>query len=207
MPRELLLLTGVDAAATLPGVIADALPDGVGCSAVSSLEDLERRRRDGLAGIRLISFCTMEVVPTGILGALDLEPYNIHPGPPQLPGVYPEAFGIYEGFERFAATVHVITEDLDAGPIVSTRGFDVSADWNREDLAKHVFQASLELLFEVALACGHSDAPLPRADIPWSGKARTRREYDALCERTPDPAEHQRRQRSFAPDYPRDSDK
>lgn len=202
MPRQILVLTGELEAERLAPALQASAPLGVTCSAVSTSQQLHECAERGLKDIRLISFCTRVVVPASVLNALSLEAYNIHPGSPEFPGLYPEAFAIYEGAARFGATAHVMAEQVDTGAIVQTRWFNVPKSWRREDLAGRVYENALELFFEITLKCMTSNAPLPRNAETWSGNRCTRTRYQSLCERTGDPDEDNRRHLAFAPDYP-----
>jgi len=202
VPRQILILTGELEAERLAPALQASAPPGVTCVAVSTGQQLQERAERGLKNTRLISFCTRVIVPASVLNALSLEPYNIHPGSPEFPGLYPEAFAIYEGAVRFGATAHAMAEQIDTGAIVQTRWFDVPTGWRRDDLAGRVYENALELFFEIALRCMASDAPLPRSAEAWSDHRCTRTRYVSLCERTGDPDEDNRRQRAFAPDFP-----
>ena len=200
-----MILTGDLEAAPLATALQNTAVPGVSVAAITYLDELRDAHADGLAETRLISFCTRVVVPPEILGSLTLEPYNVHPGSPAYPGLYPEAFAAYDGAERFAATVHVMADDIDTGDIVKTDWFDVEPGWHRAQLAERVYQAALGLFFEAALECMASDAPLPRAADRWSGARRTRTEYREMCTPTGNKFEDERRRRAFEPDFPAES--
>jgi methionyl-tRNA formyltransferase len=203
LPQQLLILTGELEAAQLGPALRPAVADDLQLAAISSLAELEAAGERGLSGTRLISFCTRIIVPPAILNALTLEPYNIHPGSPDYPGLYPEAFAIYHEANRFAATAHAMTREVDAGPIVRTGWFDVPPHWQREQLAERVYRKALDLFFEIALVCATSDAALPRGPEDWSGPRRGRADYLRMCTSTGDRTEDERRLRAFAPDFPR----
>lgn len=202
MPRQLLILTGELEAERLGGALQSAAPPGLEVAAVSSRIELNEAASTGLVGTRLISFCTRVIVPPDVLAELTLEPYNIHPGPPEYPGVYPEAFAIYDGALQFGATAHVMARSVDTGAIIKAVRFQTKSDWRREELAERVYETALELFFEIAVLCVASDAPLPRSGENWSGHRRLRAEYVAMCSPTGDDVEDARRHRAFEPDFP-----
>src|SRR5258708_26254606 len=67
---------------------------------------------------RLIAFVTPEIVCRGVLARLGYGALNFHPAPPGYPGWAPSHFALYERAQQFGATVHVMVEQVDAGPIV-----------------------------------------------------------------------------------------
>lgn len=204
MPRQLLILTGELEAAQLEAALRPAAGRECEIAAIASRPELEVRHKHGLAGVRLLAFCTRLIVPPEILSALTLEPYNVHPGSPQYPGVYPEAYATYDEATQFAATAHVMAERVDTGAIVKTDWFDVLPGWGREQLAERSYEAALGVLFEVALLCIANDNPLPRSDETWCGTWRTRAHYHTMCQPGGTEDETARRRRAFAPDFASD---
>ena len=202
VPNQLLILTGELEAAQLGTALQSAAPPDIEVTAISTGSQLAECGERDLAAARLISFCTGVIVPPAILDALTLEPYNIHPGSPEYPGLYPEAFAVYDGARRFAATAHVMAHIVDTGPIVGADWFDVPRGWRREQLAERAYQAALGLFFDITLRCVASDAPLPRIAETWSGRRRTRVDYRSMCTPTGSATEDDRRRRAFEPDFP-----
>lgn len=132
--------------------------------------------------VRLISFLTGVIVPRELLDILVPEPYNIHPGPPEVPGYYPEVFAISEGAQRYGVTAHVIAPQVDSGPIVFTQRFAMPQQITRRALADLTFPIALNAFRHVADHCAVSDTALPRVDAVWCGPLRTRRAFVELCE-------------------------
>src|SRR6201747_414430 len=77
---------------------------------------------------RLIAFVTPEIVPKDILARLGYGAFNFHPGPPDYPGWAPAHFALYERTTEFGATVHVMVERVDAGPIIDVARFPIPSD-------------------------------------------------------------------------------
>jgi len=201
LPRHLLILTGELEATQLEAALNPAAGPDCEVTAIASTAELDAWHNQGLYGVRLLSFCTRIIVPPGILSSLTLEPYNVHPGSPQYPGVYPEAYATYDEATRFAATAHVMAEKVDTGAIVKTDWFDVTPGWGREQLAERAYEAALGVLFEIALLCMANDTPLPRTDETWCGTWRTRAHYNTMCKSGGTEEETARRRRAFAPDF------
>ena len=77
---------------------------------------------------RLIAFVTAEIVPADVLAELGYGAFNFHPGPPSYPGWAPAHFALYDRATEFGATVHVMIEQVDAGPIVDVARFPIPPD-------------------------------------------------------------------------------
>ena len=129
---------------------------------------------------RLIAFLTDVIVPAQLLARLYIEPINIHPGPPELPGAHPEVFAIWESAARHGVTAHVMTAKVDTGDILHCHRFDIPPVITRRDLGDLTFAAAVEVFRIVADHCATSTAPMPRMDERWAGPKRRRRDLDAL---------------------------
>ncbi len=129
---------------------------------------------------RIISFLTEVLVPSRILARLDVEPINIHPGPPEIPGAHPEFFALWEGVHQFGVTAHVMTSEVDAGDILYCRRFDIPGDLARRDLGDMAFAEAVEAFRFIAEVCAHSAAPLKRAGVDWQGPRRRRCDLDQI---------------------------
>ncbi|MEO0394215.1 MAG: methionyl-tRNA formyltransferase [Pseudomonadota bacterium] len=151
---------------------------------------------------RLIAFTTGVIVPEDILNRLEKSPYNFHPGPPHVPGRYPEAWGVYFEERRFGATAHVMHRLVDAGPIVDVEWFDVPAAVDRFDMAKLCFTCVSRLFVRLApqLATATEDLPI-RDDLAWTGRKWRLADYEELRDNPPCDDDHEaaRRLRSFGP--------
>src|SRR3984885_5077356 len=94
---------------------------------VQTLADLDALDSNMLARARLISFVTPVIVSGDILRRLGHGAFNFHPGPPEYPGWAPSHFALYNRETQFGATAHVMTEQVDAGPIIDVALFPVPA--------------------------------------------------------------------------------
>ena len=79
-----------------PGVILDLAP---------TLADLDRLLAAGTRDTRLLSVGAGFVVPQRILQVVGAA-YNLHPGPPEYPGLFPSVFALYDRAPRFGITLH-----------------------------------------------------------------------------------------------------
>ena len=96
----------------------------------------ELRKRDVrlvcLAGfMRKLSAVMIEAFPNAVL--------NIHPSLlPSFPGLHPQQQALEHGVKTSGVTVHFVTADLDAGPIIVQRTVPVRDDDTEETLAARI---------------------------------------------------------------------
>ena len=131
---------------------------------------------------RLISFCSSVIVRPEILALFHGPAYNFHPGPPSFPGVNPANFAIYEGATRFGATAHVMTPEIDCGPLVGVDWFDIPDCINSQRLEEQAFSHLFKLFTNLAPALVDIDNALPIRNEGWSGRRRTIKEFEALSQ-------------------------
>jgi methionyl-tRNA formyltransferase len=155
-----------------PGVILDLAP---------TLGELDRLLAAGTAATRLLSVGAGFIVPPRILQALGGPAYNLHPGPPDYPGIFPSVFALYDRAPRFGITLHEMAAKVDEGPIAAVDTYDILPDWNRLALDSATFGAMLNMIERLAPALTDISRPLPRLAAPWSGSKRTRKDFDRLC--------------------------
>ncbi|MBB4265887.1 formyltransferase family protein [Roseospira visakhapatnamensis] len=147
---------------------------------------------------RLLSVCSPVIVPARVLAVLPGPAYNLHPGPPAYPGLFPAVFALYEGATTFGATLHEMAAAVDAGAIVATSEIDIPPDMDRLGLETLSRRLVTHLLRQCAPALARVDAPLPSLGVPWRKPTRRQADFEALC-RLPedvDAAEFQRRLRA-----------
>lgn len=195
--KHILLLADADELPGLTRIFWDAAPDAR-IQGVSSRDELEEATATPAADLRLIAFCTDVIVPEAVLGRLPGPAYNVHPGPPWVRGIYPSVFALYEGLDRFGATLHELTMEIDAGPIVAVDEAAITPAMDRLALETLARELVTGLLTRMAPDLLTVDGPLPHLDVQWSGPAWSKKDFDALC-RLPDgidEAEFRRRLRA-----------
>jgi methionyl-tRNA formyltransferase len=136
---------------------------------------------------RLISFGAGVIVPEALLKRLSGPAYNFHPGPPAYPGIYPSVFALYDGAATFGVTVHEMAPAVDSGPIVALDSFPIPAAWDRLALDTAAFSIMMRQLHRLAPRLADTGQPIPRMAEAWTGRCRTRKDFEALC-RLPDDA-------------------
>ncbi len=193
VPDRLVLAT----AAGLVPVLAPLLP---GADPVTDREQLGALLLSGQdQAIRLVSIGFGHVVPASMLTLCRAGAVNIHPAPPDYPGSGSNHLALYEGAKQFGVTAHVMVAEIDAGPILAVRSFDIPPGIGHRSLDELTFPALLSLVRSLApCLAGHAPWPDPPG-LSWRGPARRRAEVLALAQVTPDmgPEEQQRRRRAF----------
>ncbi len=149
---------------------------------VKTIEELEVLPRALLARARLIGFVTPVIVPKRILECLGYGAYNFHPGPPHYPGWVPSHFAIYDQAPIFGATVHMMHERVDSGPIVGVELFPMPANVTVARLEELALVALARMYWNLSKPLATQTGPLAELPITWSGRRSTRRDYAALCE-------------------------
>lgn len=185
MLDNIILLTGPVEEAALAGALRNHNPR-LAIHSVKSLPELEAIDVNVLRDARLIAFVTPIIVPSRILEALGFGAYNFHPGPPHYPGWVPAHFAVYDRATTFGATVHVMIEKVDAGPIVAATLFPISPNARTRDLEALAFGQLARLFWRMAQALATQTEPIGELPIQWSGRKSTRRLYAAMCDIPPD---------------------
>ncbi|HZH26203.1 MAG TPA: formyltransferase family protein [Azospirillaceae bacterium] len=148
---------------------------------------------------RLVTFCSTVIVPRTVLEVVDGPSYNVHPGPPTYPGTFPDVWALYEGAARFGATLHVMAERVDEGPVVDVEWFDIPSGADRPWLALEALKAAVQLMLRWGEALALDPAPLPpHPELRWSGRKWRMADFDALCQVPPDVSEAELRRRERA---------
>ncbi|SDE71262.1 formyltransferase family protein [Rhodospira trueperi] len=195
-PPTLLLLTPSEDQVEAAAPLRAARPD----AAIVPVCDLAALRAAVQArpGARLVSVCSPVIVPADVLAGLSGPAYNLHPGPPDYPGLFPAVFALYDGATSFGVTLHEMAPEVDSGAIVAANTVDIALDMGRLALEALSWRLALHLLEGMAPALTDLSRPLPVLDLSWSGPARRRADFEALC-RLPadvDEAEFRRRLRA-----------
>ncbi len=149
---------------------------------VGTSSDLANLSSDLLERARLIAFVTPEIVSKSTLDRLGYGAFNFHPGPPSYPGWAPSHFALYERATEFGATVHVMVEQVDAGPIVDVALFPVPAGITVLGLEGLAYAHLAQLFWRMAKSLATGPKPPPTLPIKWGSKKYSRRVYRAICD-------------------------
>jgi methionyl-tRNA formyltransferase len=198
----IILLTGPIERIALPAALLGHNP-ALTVRTIERAEELAAIDADVLARARLIAFVTPVIVPKRVLDQLGYGAVNFHPGPPDYPGWAPAHFALYDEADEFGATVHVMIERVDAGPIIDLALFPIPRDTSVFGLEGMAFARLAFLFWRMAreLAC---DLVLPSSmGVEWGPRKYTRRDYLSMCEIPPDisASEFEKRMRVFGGGY------
>jgi methionyl-tRNA formyltransferase len=131
---------------------------------------------------RLIAFATAEIVPVSVLSQLGFGAINFHPGPPSYPGWAPAHFALHNRATEFGATVHVMVEKVDAGPIIDVALFPVPAGITVLALEGLAYAHLAQLFWRMARSLATDAGPLPTTPLKWGPRKYFRSTYRAICE-------------------------
>lgn len=177
----IILLTGPIESAALASVLRGHHPELTICPVATS-DDLAAIDTGVLRRARLVAFATPVIVPPDVLSALGFGAYNFHPGPPEYPGWAPAHFALYDGATSFGATVHVMAERVDSGPIVDAALFPLPGNISVMGLEGLAYAHLAKMYWKLARMLATDAAPLPVQPLSWSNRKNSRRAYQAICD-------------------------
>jgi methionyl-tRNA formyltransferase len=133
----------------------------------------------------LLNFLAPMIVPAPVLAGVTREAINIHPAPPDWPGIGSASYALYRGDADFGVTAHRMTSAIDGGEIVRVARFPVERDDTCESLFDRALRLSLGVFREV---CGDlaRDGALPPSGDRWARPAITRGEFERWMLLSPD---------------------
>lgn len=149
---------------------------------VANAADLAGLDSDLLGRARLIAFVTPEIVSQRVLAKLGYGAINFHPGPPEYPGWAPSHFALYERATEFGATVHVMVERVDAGPIIGVARFPVPRDVSVLGLEGLAYAHLAHRFWRMAKLLATDPQPPPVLAVEWASRKYSRRAYRAICD-------------------------
>lgn len=179
-PSHILLLTGAREAPHFTQFLTDRNPE-LEVSHALTLEQAEQALDGRAQDTRIIAFLTDIIVPRRVLDQLGPKPYNIHPGPPEYPGSYPESFAIWDEAEEYGITAHEMAPKVDTGAIVGVSRFPFPEQPDLHNIGDLIFARAVELFARIASHCAISNAPLPPINEQWGERRYTRADFEALC--------------------------
>jgi methionyl-tRNA formyltransferase len=177
----IILLAGPAEQVVMPPVLCTHNPRLTVISARTAA-DLAALDFDVLERARLIAFVTPEIVSTSILTRLGHGAVNFHPGPPSYPGWAPSHFALYQQAAEFGATVHVMVERVDAGPIIDVARFPIPAGISVLGLEGLAYAHLAQLFWRMAKSLATDPEPPPKLAINWGNRKYSRRAYRAICD-------------------------
>jgi methionyl-tRNA formyltransferase len=177
----IILLAGQAEQVAMPPVLRAHNPRLTVVSVATSA-DLAALDPDLLERARLIAFVTPEIVSSRVLAKLGYGAINFHPGPPDYPGWAPSHFALYERATEFGATVHVMVERVDAGPIVDVARFPIPSGIPVLGLEGLAYAHLAQLFWRMARTLATDPGPPPALPVKWGTRKYSRRTYRAICD-------------------------
>ncbi|SHG22337.1 formyltransferase family protein [Bradyrhizobium erythrophlei] len=176
-----ILLAGQAEQVVMPPVLRGHNPD-LAVISVAYSADLAALDSDLLERARLIAFVTPEIVSKRILAKLGYGAINFHPGPPDYPGWAPSHFALYERATEFGVTVHIMVEQVDAGPIIDVARFPVPRDISVLGLEGLAYAHLAQQFWRMAKSLATDPKLPPVLAIEWGSRKYSRRAYRAMCD-------------------------
>ncbi|MEO0392543.1 MAG: formyltransferase family protein [Pseudomonadota bacterium] len=179
-PAHILLLTGNREAPHFSQFLTDRNPR-LTVSHATTLARAEQALANRLAETRIIAFLTDIIVPGSVLSKLGPTPYNIHPGPPEYPGSYPESFAIWDQATTYGITAHEMAARVDTGRIVAVSRFALPDQPDLSNVGDLIFAQAVEMFATIGAHCANSNAPLPTSGDQWHDRRYTKADFQTLC--------------------------
>jgi methionyl-tRNA formyltransferase len=121
----------------------------------------------------LLNIHSLQVISGEVLQAPRIGCFNLHPGPlPRYAGLNPVCWALYFGETTHGVTLHRMTAEIDAGPIVYQSVFPVSEADNGLSVSLRCIEEGLPLVSR--LLAKLEDSPL---NLPQISQDRTQRHY------------------------------
>jgi methionyl-tRNA formyltransferase len=129
----------------------------------------------------LLSFGTGVIVPSSILRLPDLLALNVHAASPEYPGRDPHHFAVYDSVKQYGATMHYMTQSVDAGLIADVELFDVTPATAPSELLEQANNAGWMLIARFFRSYAERGAPAPMPGQTWGHRKTTRKMFQDLC--------------------------
>lgn len=149
----------------------------------------------------VISYISPWIIPGAVLRQTRRAAINLHPGPPDYPGIGCTNFAIYDGATEFGVTAHHMKEKVDSGAIIMVRRFPIRADESVFSLTERCY-AEIYHAFMELVPYLYASTPLPKSQERWQRKPYTRKELNELCSITSGMSDDEVRRRVRATTYP-----
>jgi methionyl-tRNA formyltransferase len=177
----IILLAGQAEQVAMPQVLRTHNPQ-LSVISVATSADITALDPDLLERARLIAFVTPEIVSSSVLAKLGHGAINFHPGPPDYPGWAPSHFALYERATEFGATVHIMVERVDSGPIVDVARFPIPTGISVLGLEGLAYAHLAHLFWQMAKPLASDPSPPPALPVKWGNRKYSRRTYRAICD-------------------------
>ena len=125
----------------------------------------------------LFSFLCPVIIPENLLAMTKRENINIHPAPPEYPGIGSVSRALYDEKSQYGVTAHIMKKKVDTGRIIKVIRFPISNDDTCEKLDFKAKQASINLMKEI-LSMFSKENSNCNCNEKWSGTVMTRKKFE-----------------------------
>lgn len=127
----------------------------------------------------LISYISPWIVPKSILEKTKKWNINLHPGPPEYPGIGCFNFALYDSSKDYGTTAHIMESKVDTGKIICVKRFTMDEKETVESLSIKTYEAQLSLYKEM-MGFIFDNNCLPNISDKWKRKPFKRSELEEL---------------------------
>jgi methionyl-tRNA formyltransferase len=129
----------------------------------------------------LISFGSGTVIPERIVNDKNFMSLNIHAGSPEYPGRDPHHFAIYNNAKQYGATLHLMHEKVDSGPIIDIEIFNVPKNITPDRLLGLANKAGWKILKRFFKKISEENKVNFLKSAKWGKNKTTRKMFYELC--------------------------
>lgn len=133
----------------------------------------------------IISYLAQWIIPAALLQKAKFAAINLHPGPPEYPGIGCTNFAMYNNEKEFGITCHHMQARVDSGKIIGVRRFPILDNDTVYSITQRCYNEILHLFYELMTGL-IAQGQFPESNETWKRKPYTRKQLNALCELTED---------------------
>ncbi len=131
-------------------------------------------------GDLLISYLAQWILPAELLRKARLAAINLHPGPPEYPGIGCTNFAIYNGEKEFGITCHHMLAKVDTGQIIMVKRFPLFDTDTVYSLTQRCYIEILHAFCEL-MSGWLKGQPIPMSNERWTRAPYKRKDLNELC--------------------------
>ncbi len=148
----------------------------------------------------LVSYLAQWIIPGELITNASQAAINLHPGPPEYPGIGCTNFAMYNEEKEFGITCHHMLARVDSGPIIAVKRFPIFKTDSVYSLTQRCYVEILHLFFDLMSGL-LKGKPFPNSAEIWKRKPYKRKELDELCQLRSDMSESEIQKRIKATTY------
>ena len=148
----------------------------------------------------LVSYLAQWIIPGELITNASHAAINLHPGPPEYPGIGCTNFAVYNEEKEFGITCHHMLARVDSGPIIAVKRFPVFETDSVYSLTQRCYIEIVHLFFELMSGL-LKGKPFPHSAEIWKRKPFKRKQLDELCQLRDDMSESEIQKRIKATTY------